>query len=124
MIILIIIIIIIIPAALPSQLSIKTSDSSIVEDPKAHDGKKNPISNYPVEAEILCYDQACSTTSKRLNPCKRCCQIRNWHSSCFQMGKGRMAGGEWPNQTAQSHIFTPEQPKDPDNRPVIWPAAG
>lgn len=49
----ILIIIIITPPALPSQLSIKTSDSSIVEDPKGHDRKKNPISNYPVGAEML-----------------------------------------------------------------------
>lgn len=35
------------------------------------------------------------------------------------MENGRMAGGEWTNQIGQKHIFTPEQPKDSDNRPVI-----
>lgn len=41
------------PPALSSQLSVKTSNSSIVEDPKGHARKKNPISNYPVGAKIL-----------------------------------------------------------------------
>lgn len=51
--IIILIIIIITPPALPSQLSVKTSNSSVVEDPKGHAGKKNPISNYAVGTKIL-----------------------------------------------------------------------
>lgn len=111
----ILIIIINTPSALPPQLSVKTSNSSVVEDSKGHDGKKNLISNYPVWAKILSLLAGLLYSIRETEPLWEMLSDKHWCSSSeLSDGKSEVGAAAWPKQTDQNQIYTLVHLKDID----------